>query len=282
MSTPTHYAGVIGDPVEHSRSPAMHNAAFRALGLPYHYERWHTPTAQLAERIASLRQSSMLGANVTLPHKVAILEYIDHRDPIVDLIGAANTIIRNPDGSLSVTNTDAPAVSATLREDAGFELDGSHAIVLGASGAARAAVYALARSGAQQIVIVNRTIERAEDLLADLLASTDLEIPLLAFTPDDPDLAEYTQSADLIINATSLGWKAGELPLEPNLLPTTGLVFDMVYRPTELLRIAAARGLATLDGRGMLVRQAGLAFERWVGKSAPLEVMFAAFDADQR
>jgi shikimate dehydrogenase len=282
MSTPTHYAGVIGDPVEHSRSPAMHNAAFRALGLPYQYERWHTPAAQLAERIASLRQSSMLGANVTLPHKVAILEYIDHRDPIVDLIGAANTIIRNPDGSLSVTNTDAPAVSATLREDAGFEPAGRHAIVLGASGAARAAVYALARSGAQQIVIVNRTIERAEDLLADLLASTDFEIPVLAFTPDDPDLAEYTRSADLIINATSLGWKASELPLEPNLLPTTGLVFDMVYRPTELLRIAAARGMATLDGRGMLVRQAGLAFERWVGKSAPLEVMFAAFDADQR
>jgi shikimate dehydrogenase len=280
--TTTATAGVIGDPVEHSRSPAMHNAAFAALGIAARYERWHTPASELPARIESLRQPGVLGANVTLPHKIAILDLVDRRDPEVELIGAANTIIREPDGGLRASNTDAPAVVATLREDANFEPEGRSVLVLGASGAARAAAYALVRAGAGRIVVVNRTLERAEELLADLLEATGVEIPLVAITPEDPQLAEMCAETALFVNATSLGWRPGELPLDPRLVPDWSLVFDMVYKSTELLRGAAAQGAQTLNGRGMLVRQAGLAFERWVGRPAPLDAMFAAFDQDIR
>jgi shikimate dehydrogenase len=272
-------AGVIGDPVEHSRSPGMHNAAFARLGIAARYERWHTSAAQLPARVESLRRPGVLGANVTLPHKIAVLAHVDRRDPAVDLIGAANTIVREPDGTLTATNTDAPAVLATLREDAGFEPAGCAAVILGASGAARAAAYVLAEAGASQIHIVNRTLERAEELLADLIESTGTETPLIALAPDDPDLGAALAGASLIVNATSLGWRRGETPLAAAQIPAGALVFDMVYRPTQLLADARARGARALDGRGMLVRQAGLAFERWTGLAPPLDVMFEAFDA---
>src|SRR5690606_24022326 len=132
-------AGVIGDPVEHSRSPAMHNAAFAHLGIAARYERWHTPAAELPSRVEALRGPGFLGANVTLPHKIAVLSLLDRLDPEVRLIGAANTIVRAADGSLAGANTDAPAVVATLREDAGFDPRGRPAVIFGASGAARAA-----------------------------------------------------------------------------------------------------------------------------------------------
>lgn len=286
MMTPTsertQIAGVIGDPVAHSRSPAMHNAAFTALGLAARYERWHTPAAELGARIASLRAPGILGANVTLPHKIAVVGLVDRCDPAVQLIGAANTIIRQPDGSLTATNTDAPAVIATLREDAQFEPAGSHVVILGASGAARAAVFALMQAGARRICVVNRTIGRAEDLLADLLELTDTEMQLAALTPDQAELADELAEASLLINATSLGWQPDEIPLDPEQIPSQALVFDMVYKPTRLLRSAAERGAPTLGGKGMLVRQAGLAFEHWTGQPAPIAVMMKAFDSDQR
>jgi shikimate dehydrogenase len=125
---------------------------------------------------------------------------------------------------------------------------------------------------------VNRTVERAEELLADLIEKTGTEAPLRALMLADQDLADALASADLIINATSLGWQEDQTPLDAELIPRSALVFDMVYRPTRLLREAAARGASTLDGRGMLVRQAGLAFERWTGQRAPIDIMFAAFD----
>jgi shikimate dehydrogenase len=286
MSSPTsesmHIAGVIGDPVEHSRSPAMHNAAFAALGLAARYERWHTPAAALAERVESLRSPMMLGANVTLPHKIAVVSLVDRCDPAVQLIGAANTIIRQPDGSLTAANTDAPAVIATLREDAQFDPAGRRVVILGASGAARAAVFALMQAGAARICLVNRTIARAEDLLADLLEQTDTEMALAALTPDQEELEQELAEADLLVNATSLGWQADEIPIEAERIPPQALVFDMVYKPTRLLREAAARGAPTLGGKGMLVRQAGLAFEHWTGRPAPIDVMMQAFDHDQR
>jgi shikimate dehydrogenase len=271
-------AGVIGDPVAHSRSPAMHNAAFQHLGLDLRYERWHTPADQLAARIAALREPQFLGANVTLPHKVAVLELVDRRTPEVELIGAANTIVRQQDGTLDAYNTDAPAVIATLAEDAGFDPAGQNIVILGASGAARAAVFALAGARAARIVVVNRTLERAEQLLADLLAASDLDIPLCAVAASDPALQEELRQASLVVNATSLGWQADETPLDAKLLVKGALVFDMVYRPTRLLREAAQRGCATLDGSGMLVRQAALAFEHWTHIAAPVDVMWAAFN----
>jgi shikimate dehydrogenase len=278
MATSTlRLAGVIGDPVEHSRSPVMHNAAFQQLGIPGQYERWHTTSAQLPERIASLRDERYFGANVTLPHKIAILSLVDELAPEVELIGAANTIVRRADRSLKAYNTDAPAVLATLHEDAGFDLEARNVVILGASGAARAAAFALAHAGIASLTVINRTLERAEELLADLTISVPQEPLFRALTPADAECADVLQAPDLLINATSLGWHAGEMPIPLDLLGTPALVFDMVYRPTELLRSAQARGSATLDGSGMLIRQAALAFQYWTGAAPPVDIMRQAF-----
>jgi len=269
-------AGVIGDPVAHSRSPAIHNAAFAHLGLLAHYELWPTPAADLAERIASLRAEHMLGANVTLPHKVAVLELLDRLDPEVSVIGAANTIIREADGTLTGANTDAPAFLESLREDGDYEPAGQTAVILGASGAARAAAVALVGAGVARLFVVNRSLAKAEALLGDVLAAASADPLLYALAPGDSELADVLASAGLVVNATSLGWHADEMPLPAELLPPDALIFDLVYRATPLLRAAAERGARPLDGSGMLVRQAALAFERWTGQSAPLEVMRAA------
>lgn len=273
---PLKIAGLIGDPVAHSRSPALHNAAFARLGIHARYDLWPTPASALAERVQSLRAEHILGANVTLPHKVAVLELLDQIDPEVAAIGAANTIIRAPDGSLCGANTDAPAFLESLRVDGGFEPSGQVAVLLGASGAARAAAVALVGAGIERLVVVNRTLEKAEALLGDVLAASDTDPLLFALLPDDSELADVLASAGLVVNATSLGWHGDEMPLSPELIQPGALVFDMVYRPTPLLRAAAARGARSLDGAGMLVRQAALAFERWTGQPAPLDVMRAA------
>ncbi|MBK9942647.1 MAG: shikimate dehydrogenase [Kouleothrix sp.] len=269
-------AGLIGDPVAHSRSPALHNAAFTHLGIPACYELWPTPAADLPARIAGLRAAQILGANVTLPHKIAVLGLLDRLDPAATLIGAVNTIVRAADGTLVGTNTDAPACLASLREDAGYQPAGGSAVILGASGAARAAAVALAGAGIARLVVVNRTLEKAEQLLGDLLAATDTDPYLRALAPDDADLPAALAAADLIINATSVGWQADETPLAAEHIPANALVFDMIYRPTRLLHDAAARAARTLDGAGMLVRQAALAFELWTNQPAPLEIMRAA------
>ena len=269
-------AGVIGDPVAHSRSPAIHNAAFVHLGIGARYELWPTLAAELPARIESLRAPHILGANVTLPHKVAVLALLDRLDAEAAAIGAVNTIVREADGTLSGANTDAPAFLASLHEDGAYDPAGQTALILGASGAARAAAVALIGAGVERLIVVNRTLERAEELLADALAATERDPKLLALAPDDAGLPEILADTTLIVNATSLGWDADATPLAAEMIPPHALVFDMVYRPTRMLREAAARGARTLDGAGMFVRQAALAFERWTGRAAPINVMRAA------
>lgn len=269
-------AGVIGDPVAHSKSPAMHNAAFAHFALDAHYERWHTPLAELPGRIEALRAPHMYGANVTLPHKLAILPLVDEIDPLAEMIGAANTIIRLDDGRLRATNTDAPAFLDEVVNMCGLNPVGLETVILGASGAARAAAFALAHVGAARITIVNRTIERAEDLLADVLATLS-DDPVLTFaTPDSEDLAEVIGSATLVVNATSLGWHGDETPLPAHFIQPHMVVYDMVYRPTRLLADASARGAKAYDGLGMLAKQAIIAFEHWTGQRPPLDLMLNA------
>jgi shikimate dehydrogenase len=275
--SPQLLAGVIGDPVAHSRSPALHNAAFMQLGFAARYELWPTPAAELPARIASLRAPHILGANVTLPHKVAALPLLDQIDPDAAIIGAINTIIRESDGSLTGANTDAPAFLAALREDASYEPAGQPVLILGASGAARAAAVVLLGAGVARLVVANRTLERAETLLGDLLATTDGDPQLFALTLDDEALPAMLAESTLIVNTTSLGWHGDETPLAAELIPPSALVYDMVYRQTRLLRDASARGARTLDGTGMFVRQAALAFARWTGLPAPITIMHDAF-----
>jgi len=270
--------GLIGDPVTHSRSPTLHNTAFAKLGIHARYELWPTSAPELAARVESLRAPHILGANVTLPHKIAVLSLLDRLDPAVELIGAANTIIREADGSLTGANTDATAFLASLRDEGGYDPAGQTIVILGASGAARAAAMAVAGAGVARLVIANRTLARAEALLGDLLAAADADPLLFALSLDDADLPELLAEASLIVNATSVGWHGDQSPLPAQLIPSNALVFDMIYRPTQLLRDAGACGARTLDGAGMLVRQAALAFERWTGQSAPFDVMRAALD----
>ncbi|MCU0493693.1 MAG: shikimate dehydrogenase [Chloroflexaceae bacterium] len=280
-----HYAGIIGDPVEHSRSPAMHNAGFAHLGLAMRYEHWPTPAASLAERIASLRRPEMLGGNVTLPHKAAVIPLLDEIEDEARRIGAVNTIFKRADGALVGTNTDAPGFLADLRAN-GVDPAGCHVVVLGASGAARAAAYALVQGGASQLVIANRTLARAEELLADVLEGDwggwgwDGEPPrFAALSLADESLLAEVAACDLLVNTTSLGWHGDETPLPNPPVRQQTLVYDMVYRPTRLLRDSAARGARTLDGMGMLLHQGLLAFTRWTGQPAPAEVMLAALKA---
>lgn len=272
----TQTIALLGDPVAHSRSPAMHNAAFAHLGLDLRYEAWHTPADQLSARVAALRSSSVLGANVTLPHKAAVIPLLDELEPEAERIGAVNTIYKRPDGALVGANTDAPALLLSLRDEGSYDPHGQSVALLGASGAARAAAFALVAAGVERLVVINRTPERAEALLADVLAACDSDPVLIACAPDDADAPTLLVESSLIINATSLGWHGDETPLPAEFIPAGALVYDMVYRPTRLLRDAVERQARPLDGLGMLLLQGALAFKRWTGQEAPLDVMRAA------
>jgi shikimate dehydrogenase len=264
--------GVIGDPVAHSLSPAIQQPALDALGVPARYELWPTPAAELPARIAGLRAPDVLGANVTVPHKLAVMAHLDEVAPAARRAGAVNTII-NERGRLRGENTDIHGFAASLGEVCS-EPAARRVLLLGAGGAARAVVLALAGLGVATIVVANRDPARAGRLAADLAPA-----PLRLVGNDEATLRREVGQATLLINATSLGWHPGEAPLplaDLNVVPAGTLVVDLTYRDTDLLRAARARGLATLDGLGMLVHQGARALELWTGRPAPLPVMMAA------
>jgi shikimate dehydrogenase len=259
--------GIIGDPVEHSISPAMQQPALDALGLAVRYERWHTPLAELPGRIASLREDDVLGANITVPHKQAVIALIDEVSPLAKAAGAVNTIGKRA-GKLFGDNTDVYGFKTSLLETIP-DAASRNAVILGAGGASRAVVLALHEIGVPKLTIVNRSRERAQDLVADLGSSA-----IVATLPDD-----VLEDAGMLINATSLGWHRNELPIDAALLgrlPQGALVVDLTYRDTDLIEAARSLGLPTLDGLGMLVHQGVLAFERFTGQPAPVDVMWSA------
>lgn len=264
--------GVIGDPVAHSLSPALHQPALDQLGIPATYERWHTKPADIEARIESLRDRAVLGANVTVPHKLAALRLVDEASPAARRAGAVNTIV-NRDGHLFGDNTDIYGFAASAR--AVFK-DGvpAVALVLGAGGAARAVVLALEELGVGDIIVVNRDRDRGARLMQDLGPA-----PVRAEELSLAVLEQELPRADLLINATSLGWHAGESPIDLQLLallPGYAVVADLTYRDTDLLVAAAARSLPCVDGLAMLVHQGAMAFELFTGRDAPLETMFTA------
>jgi shikimate dehydrogenase len=252
----------------------MHNAALAALGIAARYRAVQTTAAELASRLTELRQPTFLGANVTLPHKQAVIPFLDEIEPAAARIGAVNTIVRLSDGRLLGTNTDAPGLLADLAAARWTPTD-QEVVILGASGAARAAAFALADAGVSSITIVNRSLMRAIDLAAATAANQPaLRVRALALS--DPAVDEVVARCTLLINATALGWRDDETPLPDPPVGTHCLVYDMVYRETTLLRAAAARGARVRDGRGMLVEQGALAFERWTGHPAPRALMWQA------
>jgi shikimate dehydrogenase len=266
----TRRVGLIGYPVEHSLSPAFQQAAFDALGLDMRYELWPTPAAGVPERIAGLRASEMLGANVTVPHKQLAFDLVDSASALAREAGAVNTIVKQGD-VLHGENTDVAGFLFPLRSR---DLDPAQmrVVVLGAGGAARAVLVALRLAGCRSITVANRTVERAEDLARELGG------PLVPAALD-AGLMPWLREADLLVNATSIGWRGEDLPLDAallDLLPPGALVYDLTYRATPLLRVAASRGCRTLDGLEMLVAQGAESFRLWTGQEAPFQVMLDA------
>jgi shikimate dehydrogenase len=274
------YAGLIGYPVAHSLSPQMQEAGFHALGLDARYTLWETPASQLEARVQSLRALEMYGANVTIPHKEAVLPWLDEIDPQAQRIGAVNTIV-NRAGRLVGYNTDAPGFLRALQEQGGpaFTLRGRRAVLLGGGGAARGAAVALLESQVDLLSILGRSEERLVPLVAHL-RQQNAHHPVQGLLLDSVEARRALSEADVVVNTTSVGLKPGDdtLLIEVELLPTSALIMDMIFNPpqTPLLRAAAEHGCSTLNGLSMLLYQGTLALELWTGQPAPEEVMRAA------
>jgi shikimate dehydrogenase len=257
-------AGVLGDPVAHSRSPAIHNAAFEALGLDWRYVKLPVSAELFAETVRALPESGYRGANVTIPHKEAALAVADQASDSARAIGAANTLTFE-DGAIHADNTDAAGLLAALPD----EPRGMAALVLGAGGAGRAAVWALREAGAD-VSVWNRTPERASRLAADMGVAS----------------VEAPATADLVVNATSVGLapedSVEELPVA--WLDPPRVAVELVYgdHETPFQAWAEAGGSEVVDGLEVLVRQGALALERWTGREAPLESMRSAARASRR
>ncbi|HEU0164795.1 MAG TPA: shikimate dehydrogenase, partial [Thermomicrobiales bacterium] len=232
-------AGLIGNPVAHSRSPRMHNAAFAALGVDAHYELWLTEVEEIPDRIATVRGAGMLGANVTVPHKQAVMPFCDRLSETAQRAGAVNTLIPTADGLLG-ENTDVHGFAESVREAIGRDGDVPPcALLLGAGGAARGVVVALQQLGVGHITIANRTLARAQEI-ADALAG---DIGTIDAIPLDR-LGDAAPGVGFLINSTSVGWHGDELPVPESFieaLPASTLVANLTYRQTALLRIAGQR-----------------------------------------
>lgn len=254
-------------------SPAMHNAALRALGLPGRYSARRVPSQGLADAVAELRRAEYRAANVTVPHKEAVLSLVDDVAPDAAAIGAVNTIVR--DGTrLRGDNTDAAGLLAALEGDLGIVPYGVRILLLGAGGAARAAAAALLSHGPASLTIYNRDRERAERLAAAMGARYGGRVRAAGHAEALVEGADV----DLIVNATSAGLDGVSLPLD-GLQPRPGAaLYDMVYTPapTPLMRELAARGTTVADGLSMLVAQAVASFALWTGQTPPTDVMRAA------
>lgn len=246
----------------------MHNAAFAELDLDWIYVAFEVVPGQVPAAFAGARALGLGGLSVTIPHKAAALAEVDEAAPAARAVGAVNTVVFLDDGRLVGENTDGSGFLASLADE-GFHPAGRRCAVVGAGGAARAVVHALAGAGALEVVVVNRSPERAE-----VTAS-------LAGAAGRVGAAADLEGVDLVVNATPLGLAGGDpdvLPLDPDLLGTGQLVVDLVPNPavTPLMRAARARGARVAGGLGMLVHQGALAFEMWTGRPAPLGVMRSA------
>lgn len=263
---------LIGHPVEHSVSPQMHNSAFRHLGLDSVYLSFDVEPEELSRTISGLRALKVEGFNVTIPHKVSVMEHLDGLDESSIEVGAVNTVARR-DGRLVGYNTDVYGVKKSL-EDYGVRC-GGRALILGAGGAARAAVCALRALGFGEVIIANRTMSRAVELVRRF---RDKNFSLRAVKMSEAK--EYSGESDLIINATPIGmWpKVDETPLTSEHIPRGAVVFDMIYNPlkTRLLEEAEKAGAKTISGLKLLVEQAARAFQLWTGLDPPRDVMWNA------
>jgi shikimate dehydrogenase len=262
--------GVIGDPVHHSRSPIMMNRAFAECGINAAYTAFHVTPERLGAAIEGMRALGFRGVNVTIPHKVEVMRYLDEIDEGALAASAVNTVV-NEGGRLIGYNTDGIGYVRSLKEEAGVALAGARVLVLGAGGAARGVGIALAREGVASIAIANRTRERAVEL-AEAIGEY---APAAGF--GTAEIGDIMRETDIVVNTTSVGMSphTDESPLAAGLLRKGLVVSDLVYIPrmTKLLAEAERAGATTHGGLGMLVYQGAYAFELWTGQPAPVDVM---------
>jgi len=271
----TRIVGVIGDPVAHSRSPQMHNAAFAKAGLDYVYVPFHVRPDDLAAAIAGFKAINVVGINVTLPHKQAVIPFLTSISREAELIGAVNTLTF-VDGNIHGDNTDAPGVLQALDEDGNTSGTpvGEKVVVLGAGGAARAVVVALALRGVAAITIANRTVEKAVSLATEMDQKTGVSMQGMGLT--DERLPLSVRESKLLVNTATISMDVTHpLLISADWLQPNTIVYDIVYTPpvTPLMQAATERGCQTLGGIGMLVHQGAIAFEKWTGVAPCLETM---------
>ncbi len=272
VSGKTKIYGVIGDPIEHTLSPIMHNAAFEALRLDCAFLAFKVKQMEVGKAIAGMRALNISGLNVTMPHKSAVIDFLDEADKTAKAISSVNTIT-NKEGRLMGFSTDGKGALNALKEN-GVDPKGKKVLLLGAGGAARAIAHTIAKE-ADQLVILNRTAKQAADLANFLKETVNRNVIADAFLPTR--IKEEIANSDILINATSVGMhpKASESPVPANLLKTDLAVMDIVYNPleTRLAKDAKAYGSKVVSGLEMLIYQGAASFEIWTGVKAPIEAM---------
>ncbi|MBN1582266.1 MAG: shikimate dehydrogenase [Anaerolineae bacterium] len=286
ITAETKLVGVMGWPIAHSLSPAMHNAAFDALGMNWCYVAFAVQPGQVGAAVEGLKALGFCGCNVTVPHKEAVIPTLDHVPERVRRFGAVNTLIFDRDGDgrcmLTGENTDVQGLIRSLQR-AGFESKGKKVLVVGAGGGARGTVYALCEAQVAEITVLNRTEARAHALVGDLTKTAQrTQLKAGALVPGR--LIDCAREADLLVNTTSRGmWPHVDVSIWPDdeSIPSHLAVCDLVYRPleTRLLHQARASGALAIDGLEMLVAQGALSFQMWTGRWPPEDVMRGACQA---
>ncbi|MHB8169974.1 MAG: shikimate dehydrogenase [Thermincolia bacterium] len=275
ISGKTKVVGILGYPVEHSKSPLMQNAGFQALGLDYCYVPFSVAPEELGRAVGAIRALNLAGANVTIPHKEAVIPFLDEVTPEAAAMGAVNTIV-NRDGRLVGYNTDGPGFLLSLTEVSGFDVKGLTIVLLGAGGAARGVGMELARAAAGRLMVINRNLERAQELAGDISLHTGCLAQALPW--EEGVLKDAIGAAHVLINSTPIGmYPRHQVPpvVNPDYFPEGLTVCDLIYNPikTSLLTAAEAKNLKTLSGYGMLLYQGVIAFELWTNHKAPVEAM---------
>jgi shikimate dehydrogenase len=272
ISGKTRVYGVIGDPIEHSLSPAIQNAAFTHLKLDFVFLAFRVKPAELEDAVRGMRGLGIHGLNVTMPHKKALTAFLDELDPTAKFLCAVNTVL-NDEGRLRGFNTDGMGASNALQGN-GITLSGKKVLLLGAGGAAKAIAFQLAKE-VNDLVILNRTAKKAKELAESLNQALGKKVKGAALSPNA--VQENLRDSDVLINATSVGMhpNASQSPIPPEQLKPDLTVMDIVYNPveTKLAKDAKAAGARVVSGVEMLVHQGAASFEIWTGCKAPVEVM---------
>lgn len=264
--------GIIGHPVKHTMSPAMQNAALRHLGINGAYVPFDVEPKSVKAAIEGIKGLGICGMNVTIPHKEAVIKYLDHLSHEAALIGAVNTIV-NKNGSLIGYNTDVSGFIRAIREDLKFNPKGKTVFILGAGGGAKAAGFALSLAGAKRIILTDAVDDKALELACEIELKTECEC--IALKLNSPGMREMILNAQLLVNATPCGMHSGDpVSIKAEFLHKGLCVFDLVYnRQTKLLKSAKQKGIRAAGGLNMLLYQGARAFELWTEKRAPVDVM---------